>query len=66
MDYTVELTGRNADGLFVHFERDVNLPCAFLVETNLPIILERDEGYRDVRVLHVRRREAFCVECGGE
>lgn len=59
MPYAAEVTARDADGRFVHFIRDADMPCAFLVHTNLPIIMERDEGYRDVRVLAVREREVF-------
>ena len=66
MRYVAELTARNPAGHFVHFNRDVDFPCAALVETNLPIIIERDEGYRGVRVLNVRRRETFDVPAGRE
>lgn len=62
MPYAAEITARDADGRFVHFIRDADMPCAYLVRRNLPIILQRDEGYRDVRVLAVWERESFDVE----
>lgn len=66
MPYAAEITARDADGRRVHFFRDADMPCAFLVRKNLPIILARDEGYRDVRVLAVREREGFDVPVGRE
>ena len=61
MKYVAELTATNQAGRFVHFKRDVDFPCAWLVRKNLPIIIERDEGYGNVRVLAVRPRETFDV-----
>lgn len=57
MQFLAEIAARNAEGQFVHFFRDADMPSARLVKEHLQIVLQRDDGYNDVRVLSVRRRE---------